>query len=445
MSDSATKTTAPKKTTTPAAKKPAEEVKVSEGKNHQNVRFVIVTEGQGGASIGQVLKASLPNSTMIAVNTSNQDLDQIVGIPDQFKFKIGGENADGAGKNRNRAKMYFKNFSATNTYTKEKLGVIDTFIGYYEEILFHPTQQTIIIVCFSSDGGTGSGLGPMMTASLTNYMNTCKGFTYKDKEFAIDDVTNIIPRPVVIGLTPKCSVSAGATNLQNTIECFLDIQKSIDAGIGHYLIADNNLPASVEYKSTEEMFRIINSRICIPLVKFLGIELNSSIKCMDLQDKINTLRIPGASAFVSITNENLYAYVEPKGQSVTRSVLMLQQEKNENGEMEKAAMGLMRNLDVTSIDTTSVFFEIDKTGLKENVPKDLLEVSMIGFFGFKSLNSVVEDLRDNLHRVTVANDKKARTIDEQSIGFDSVSEDASALNDRFNAAKIEQSQVMDLF
>ena len=166
---------------------------------------------------------------------------------------------------------------------------------------------------------------------------------------------------------------------------------------------------------------------------------------MDLQDKINTLRIPGASAFVSITNENLYAYVEPKGQSVTRSVLMFQQEKNENGEMEKAAMGLMRNLDVTSIDTTSVFFEIDKTGLKENVPKDLLEVSMIGFFGFKSLNSVVEDLRDNLHRVTVANDKKARTIDEQSIGFDSVSEDASALNDRFNAAKIEQSQVMDLF
>lgn len=417
--------------------------KVSKGNNHQNVRFVIVSEGQGGASIGSVLKASLPNSVMIAVNTSDQDLDQL-DLPDDFKFKIGGESANGAGKNRNKAKEYFKNFAATNSQDGSKLGAVETFVGYYEELLFHPTIQTIIIVCFSSDGGTGSGLGPMMVASLTNYVNSVKSFNYKDNEFFIDDVTNVIPRPVVVGLTPKCALSAGATNLQNTIECFLDIQKSIDAGIGHYFIADNNLPEDVQYDSTTEMYRIINARIATPLIKFLGIEMNSSIKCMDLQDKINTLRISGCSSFVSLTNENIYQYVEPKGQSVTRTVMMLKDSSNVGNE-EKAADYLIKSLDVSSVDVTPVFFDLNKVGLKNDVPRDLLEVSMIGFFGFRSLNAVVEDLRDNLHRIQVANDKKKNTIFTNSVGFSSIKEDAKNLDSRFGTNVIDQKSVMDLF
>lgn len=439
MSDEVVTTTKTKKSEAGSA-----EPKVSKATNHQNVRFVIVSEGQGGASIGSVLKATLPNSTMIAVNTSDQDLDQL-NLPDEFKFKIGGESANGAGKNRSKAKMYFKNFAATNKYTKEKLDVVSTFTGYYEEILFHPTVQTIIIVCFSSDGGTGSGLGPMMVASLTNFMNSVKSFKYKDKEFMIDDTVNIIPRPVVIGLTPKCSVSAGATNLQNTIECFLDIQKAVDAGIGHYLIADNNLPADVKYDSTEEMFKIINARIATPLVKFLGIEMNSSIKCMDLQDKINTLRISGCSSFVSISDTNMYQYIEPKGQSVTRTVMMLKFDGQNSGAEERAASNLIKKLDVTSVDVTPVFFEVDKTGLTSDVSKDLLETSMIGFFGFKSLNAIVEDLRDNLHRIQVANDKKVNTISSNSQGFASIQEDAENLNSRFGSKTMDQSNLMDLF
>ena len=423
------------------------EPKVSKGTNRQNVRFVIVTYGQGGASMGSVLKATLPNSMMIAVNTSNQDLDQL-NIPDELKFKIGGENVDGAGKNRARAKLYFKNFSAVNTETTEQLGALETFIGYYEEVLFNPICQTIIICCFSSDGGTGSGIGPMMVSTLTNYMNSVKSFKYKGKDFVIDDVTNIIPRPVVIGLTSKCSMASefsGASNLQNTIECFSDIQKSIDAGIGHFFIADNNLPSSVQYKSIEEMYSIINARIATPIIKFLGIEMNSSIKCMDLQDKINTLRISGCSSFISLTDENMYQYIEPKGQSVTRTVLMLKADGNQDGREEKAAAALLRSLDITSVDTVPVFFEVDKTGLKEDVSKELLETSMIGLFGFKSLNAVVEDLRDNLHRIQTSNDKKASTIKDNSVGFSTIKEDSQTLNTRFGSNTMDQKDLIDLF
>src|SRR5574344_503301 len=117
---------------------------VSKAQIRSNVRFVVIGEGQGGSSIASVLKATLPNSVMIAVNTSSQDMDQL-NIPNEFKFKIGGERANGAGKNRALAKHYFDNFEATNTVTGEKVSAIDSFMGYYENIFFHPTMQTIII------------------------------------------------------------------------------------------------------------------------------------------------------------------------------------------------------------------------------------------------------------------------------------------------------------
>lgn len=420
---------------------------IAKTNNHSNVRFVILECGQGGASIGETLAACLPNKPFsIAINTSSQDLDQ-VDLPDNQKFKIGGESISGAGKNRNRAKTYFKNFAAINPFDNEKkLGVLETILGYYEEILFHPTIQTIIIVSFSSDGGTGSGIGPMLTANLANYMNLAKSFHIGGKEYEIDDTINSVPRPVVIGITPKCNVTAGATNLANTIECFLDIQKSIDAGLGHFFIADNNLDSSIAYSSTEEMYNIINARIATPLLKFLGIEINSGIKCMDLQDKVNTLRICGCSAFTSITIPNQYQYVLPHGQSVTRTVMVLKNDEENPGNEEKAAATLIRKLDISSVDTIPVFFDLNKTGINvESMAKDIVETSMIGFFGFKSLNAIVEDLRDSLHRVQMINDKKASILHDNALGFSTIKEDSEELDARFGSGSVNPSAVNDLF
>lgn len=419
---------------------------VAKRASKNKVRFVIITNGQGGARIGSLLTASLPNNPyMIAINTSDQDLNML-NLPDSQKFKIGGENADGAGKNRNRAKAYFKNFASVNVHGDKNMDVISTFIGYYEEVLFHPTEQTVIITVFSSDGGTGSGLGPMITATLTNYVNSAKSFNFGGKTFEIDDVTNEVPRPVVIGLTPRCAVSSGASNLQNTIECFLDIQKSVDAGIGHFFIADNNLPEDVHYSNTDEMYKIINARIVAPFVKFFGVEMNSDIKCMDLQDKINTLRMSGCSAFTTITKVNQFNYAIPKGQSVLRTVQMLRHDVEDLSKEEQAAKNLVTQLDIMSVDVTSVFFNVADSGINsDKVTQDLINASMIGFFGFKSLNAVVEDLRDNLHRTQVANDKKHNVVKEHSSGFNSVANDAAELADKFGSKTMDQSSLVDLF
>lgn len=431
------------------SKKVTEEPVVLKDNKAPSVRFVTIGIGQGGCKIATTLTGILPNKPFeISINTSDQDLAQ-VNIPDNQKFKIGGTNANGAGKNRDRAKQYFKSFAATSNYSKESLDVLSTFIGLYEEVLFNPKYQTVIIVSFTSDGGSGSGLGPMFTASLTNYVNSVSSFRFGDKDYTIDDVTNSIPRPVVIAVTPKCKIDAGATSLQNAIECAKDIQTSIDAGIGTFFIADNNLDESVSYKSTEEMYNIINSRIAAPLLKFLGIEMNSDIKCMDLQDKINTLRIPGACSFISVSDVNLFQYVIPHGQSVTRAITMLKYDGDETaqGEREASAKNLMRKLDVSSVDDISVFFQIDKSMLNgiSSVTKELLETSMIGLFGFKSLSAIIEELTENLHRTLVANDKKQNVITNNSTGFDSIKKDSAELNNRFGGKTLSQASVSDLF
>ena len=193
------------------------------------------------------------------------------------------------------------------------------------------------------------------------------------------------------------------------------------------------------------MYRIINARIAMPILKFLGIEMNSSLKCMDLQDKVNTLRIPGCSAFLSISNENKFQFTIPQGQSCKRIVEMLK--FTEDGAEENAAKQIRTNYDIMSRDIMSIFFEIDKMSINgvDSISKELIEESMIGFFGFTSLNAVVEDLRANLRRLTESNEKKAEVIKSESVGFSSVKEDAAALQDAFGAKTMSNEQLADLF
>ena len=434
-------------TETPAKKAKAAEkpvvAKPASGSGSR-VRFVILTNGQGGFNIGHVLASVLPNKPqIIAVNSSNEDLEN-TGLPEEWTFKIGGLNADGAGKERGTAKTYYKSYKAVNKATGEEFNALQHLIEMYEEVFFHPTDQTIIISTFSSDGGTGSGIGPMLTAGLTNYMNSCTSFKWDNKIYNISSDTNDVPRPVVIGLTTKCSIKAGSKNLQNNIECFMDIQKYIDNGIGNFFIADNNLEG-VEYSSNKEMYRIINARIAAPFVKFFGVEMNSDIKCMDLQDKINSLRIPGCSSFASATRDNMFQYVIPHGQSTTRTVMMIRHDEENPGEEEQYVKDCLRKMDVVSFDTTSVFFQIEKSGISaDSVSKDLINSSMIGFFGFQSLNAVVEDLRDNLHRLKLATQKRQEVIKNNSTGFSSVEEDAAEMSSRFGPKSMDQDSLMNM-
>lgn len=416
---------------------------------NSDMNFVLISVGQGGWKISRTLADCLPNNPFcIAVNTSNQDLD-LTDLPDNQRFKIGGVHANGAGQNRNRAKLYYKNFSAENNY-EERMDVIKTFISLYEEVIFNPEKQNVVIVSFTADGGSGSGIGPMFTTALTNYVNSVKNFMFDGKTYEIDDATNIVPRPVVIGLVPKCRIAEGSGKLENNIECFLDIQKAIDHKLGHFFIADNNLDESVKYNNTEEMYNIINARIAAPLMKFLGIEMNSDIKCMDLQDKVNALRISGASSFISVEPKGLFQYCVPHGQSITRVISMLKLDPTDpesQSHIEKKAKDTLKEIDCISLDNTNAFFEVDRSALEGigSITKELLETSMLALIGYKSLGSIIEDLKYQSHKVIEANDKKHSIIKENATGFDSIESDSKELSSRFGSNTMDQSAINDLF
>lgn len=416
---------------------------VSQAMQRQNVRFVIITVGQGGFNVGNVLAKCLPNNpVIIATNTSKRDLEK-THLPEDFQFKFGNNSVEGAGKDRKRGKNYYDTY--TENIQGQDLKSLPLFLAYYEEVLFHPSVQTIIVTCFSTDGGTGSGIGPKFTAQLSNYINQAKEFSYGGKQYIIDDRSNNVPRPVVDGLGIKCSVSEGQNNLLNTIECFKDIQAAVDARLANFFIADNNLPSSVKYTNVDDMYRIINARIAMPLLKFLGIESNSSIKCLDLQDKINTLRIPGCSAFTSLSAENKFQYVIPHGQSCKRIVKLLR--FTEDGSEEAAAKQLLSNHDITSRDPMTAFFDLDDIDLGgvDSISKELVESSMIGFFGFDSLNAIVEDLRVNFHRLEESNEKKRNVIKTESTGFSTIAEDAESLSSTFGASTMTNDAIDNLF
>lgn len=421
--------------------------KVVNSVEEQPIKFVLIPIGGGGAKIATQMKDFLPgNPIILAMNTSHQDL-MMLNLPDGQKFKIGGANVNGAGKDRNKAKSFYKNFAASGKSTNDKVyDALATFIMLYEEVLFDPNKQTIIIVISSDDGGSGSGICPMFTTKLTNYMNTVSEFVIGNKKYQIDDQLNTVPRPVVLGLIPKCDVNEGAQSLQNAIENKKEIQSAIDAKIGTWLMADNNLPENIKYDSIEEKYDIINNRIIAPLVKFLGIELNSSLKCLDLQDKINALRIPGAVSFLSIP-ENHFQYVIPRGQSVGRIITMIKHDENTASE-EKLVKDMLQSYDISSLDSISAYYEIDKTRLEKmnSVSKTILETSMVCMFGYRSLSSIVEDLRNNLRTALSANDKKENVIRNSSTGFSTIANDSKNLSDRFGAsAAVNQSDIDDMF
>lgn len=415
-----------------------------------NVRFVHIGIGQGGCKISSVLSSLMPGSPFqIAINTSLQDLNQ-VNIPDNHKFMIGGSHANGAGQNRNRAKKYFKDYVAENSENADQqFNAIQTFLGMYEEVLFHPTIQTIIIVSFTSDGGSGSGLGPMFVTHLTNRVNSAESFIFGGAEHVIDDMTNKVPRPVVVGLTPKCDINSGLPSLLNNIECFSEIESAITKlRVGNYFIADNNIDPATGYKTTEEMYNMVNTRIVVPLLKFLGIEMNSSIKCLDLQDKINILRIAGCSSFVSLTDENLFQYVVPSGQSVLHVVPILKYESGEEGEqIEAKAKAAIKKMNITAFNVKNIFFDPVEAGFNgiDVIAKDLFNTSMIGLFGFSSLSTIVEDLRERKDRLVNENEKKLNVVKENSSGFSTMKEDQADFSNRFTSGIASDDAINDLF
>jgi len=162
-------------------------------------RLMIIGCGDGGCNIATTIARKIPDeSFVIAYNTSTRNVDDIVA--DMHIFPVA---EDGSGKERDYSKNVFKQ----NAFKK--------LLDKVQEILAELADIAYILICTTTDGGTGSGISPMAAKLLS-------------------DNTDV---PVILmGVYP--SMDEDATSQYNALQW----QSEVDKIQLPYFILDNNQP-----------------------------------------------------------------------------------------------------------------------------------------------------------------------------------------------------------
>lgn len=162
------------------------------------LKIGVVGIGNAGSQVAAA--AAAEGHQVYIMNTSVRDLDDRVVASNVKSYQIG--DGRGSGKNRENAVALLK--------MNGKQGIVDIF----ENPHFKATvaDVDVVIVCFSTGGGTGSGIGPYLAEIIKKaYPNTL-----------------VIP----YGILPKLSESIIAQS--NTIACVDDMAKMNTS----YMLAD---------------------------------------------------------------------------------------------------------------------------------------------------------------------------------------------------------------
>lgn len=153
------------------------------------IGFIAV--GQAGGNIGRLLEVK--GYRVLYINTSKEDLDTLTDV--KYKYHI--PEGEGCNKDRKKAKqLVINNFEELNQEISAKL------------------DRSLLFVIFSSGGGTGSGVGPMLMDLL------------------IEDNKHVGAITVIPGETESLKSHI------NAYECFCEMTEIV--GLSSTFILDNN-------------------------------------------------------------------------------------------------------------------------------------------------------------------------------------------------------------
>ena len=227
-------------------------------------RIVFIGIGQCGGNIAS--EASKAGFKTGAINTSTEDLNAENMRTVAHKLTIGG-SIGGCAKERKLGQKIVK---------AEYQDIID-FIGsnFLEEKskeYAKAGQKMIVYLCFSSSGGTGSGVGPILLSVLQK--------VYKEVCFS------------VIVVTPSEDESLIAIN--NSLKCLEELYK-LDIPI---MIADNN--NAKNKNSRQSIYNSVNTEIINSISRIVKDRTFSNISNIDIKDKSKLLTTNGLSIITSI-------------------------------------------------------------------------------------------------------------------------------------------------
>lgn len=247
--------------------------------------------GQGGTSAASTFLQVVGGDTkyLTSINLSDADLRGASLVPEANRILLD-KNRFGAGKNRDVSKSYA---------TEKK----DFIIKKVSEIM--GTEVNTILVFYSLDGGTGSGLGPYLTALFES---------------------NALPKApgkpcLVFGVPLLPDANAGKLGLSNTIEALKEISNLSAAKVARFILVDNNSEASIKEDSAR--WAAVNQDIAKYLKRYMFTTYVSSCANLDFEDRYTALRVPGCHAFCTYNPSEKVCvpvgpFVLPEGARVDR-------------------------------------------------------------------------------------------------------------------------------
>lgn len=375
----------------------------------------VIALGQAGANIGLQLERELRKHAdvvnFVAINSAQSDLDAIK-IERDKKFLIP-NTASGAGKKRDYIKKIF--YNETNP---DKL--FNEIVEKNKHTLFG--QNKLILVTFSTGGGSGSSIGPKFVAKLTKYCATTKesyvvghGDNGQPIEGSIDPY-----RPNIIGvaLMPdfKNELDNGIDTLQNTLECLNEIDVVIKNRLGSFVIVQNKIDTNEMID--KNIFSKTNQNVVTAFKKFIKcIGVSNSDTILDVKDRFVALSIPGLMCFATLDDLNRYNMLSPAiGSTVSKVVAELSFETEEERKV-KYNKYLSFASQFTIADNTIGWSDIN---LLQNNNKDnpIYRTDIVLMAGFTNLSHILTPIRDTLDR------KLNALIDKDVDGraFDNISE-----------------------
>lgn len=209
--------------------------------------------GNTGNQIASLAQTKIENMPVVAINSSQKDLDTIPETVKKFLITDKKGESQGAGKNRTLAKSYLKDS-------------ILALINDQEMKAFCSTLE-VVFVCGSTGGGTGSGVTPLLLSALSQ----------------INPDTLFI----LIGIGPV--ESEALTAQVNTLEYLKELYGNIKNV--HYMLYDND---NFDDMPSHRMMEHVNEEVVEDIKVLMGMyNKETRYDSIDTEDGLRLISSPG--------------------------------------------------------------------------------------------------------------------------------------------------------
>lgn len=356
----------------------------------QKRRFNIglIGVGQGGTSLVMTMAKVLgiDSSVISSINLSDSDLKAAALVPEQNRIPLD-RDSFGAGKKRDASQGYC---TSQKDYVLNKLTEIYTGKGV-----------NVYFVCYSLDGGTGSGYGPFLTALLES-----NAFSIKSRS------------DIVIGMPILPASNAGKDALENTISALSEISNLSQAKLARFLLVDNDylapeLDANVD---DEKRWAGVNAAVAKLIKRYMFTSYISNTSNLDMQDRWSAIITSGCHALFTYDKikrdeaGNEYDYV-------IRSPFILP----EGARVDKMACEIpsgesrVRDSLVNGIGCTVT--ESGMAGYYD--PEENGAMPIVHLAGYSNLSKIAERYQNRFNQIKQRAEAAAAT-DRQGLGFKSI-------------------------